>query len=112
MARHTPNPWKISAPWSGFSKISGPNGELIFGLAAGSTDEKRSDEECEANARLIEAAPDLLAACVTLEAAEDANANCRECDGQGVPELCPVCFPLFDDARLKRRAAIAKATAP
>ena len=58
---------------------------------------------------LLAAAPALLAACEALEAAEDANANCTECEGLGVPELCPACFPLFDDARLKRRAAIARA---
>lgn len=60
MSAHTPGPWEISPPWSGFSKITGANGELIFGLAAGSAEEKRSDEECEANALLIAAAPDLL----------------------------------------------------
>lgn len=61
MSAHTPGPWFIKPPWSGFSKISGPNGELIFGLAAGSIDEKRPDEECKANARLIAASPDMLA---------------------------------------------------
>jgi hypothetical protein len=63
----------------------------------------------EANARLIAAAPDLLEAATLLEKAEEAHANCDECGGEEVPELCPKCFPLFDDARLKRRAAIAKA---
>lgn len=62
---HTPGPWTISPPWSGFSLIKGPNGELIFGLAAGASEEKRSDEECEANAALLAAAPDLLAALKT-----------------------------------------------
>lgn len=65
--------------------------------------------ECGANARLIAAAPDLLEAAVLLEKAEEAHANCDECGGEEVPELCPKCFPLFDNARLKRRAAIAKA---
>jgi hypothetical protein len=50
---HTPTPWAISPPWSGFSKISGPNGELIFGLAAGGVDEKRSDDECDDNAAFL-----------------------------------------------------------
>jgi hypothetical protein len=60
----------------------------------------------------IAAAPDLLEAARLLEAAEDFNANdCRECEGEGVPELCPQCFPLFDAARVARRAALAKADA-
>ncbi len=58
----TPGPWTIPTPSMGFSAIHGPNGELIFGLAAGSADEKRPDDVCEANARLIAASPDLYAA--------------------------------------------------
>lgn len=53
---------------------------------------------------------DLLEAAQLLETAESAHANCHECEGQEIPELCAVCFPLFDDARIKRRIAIAKAT--
>lgn len=59
---HTPGPWTVSQPWSGFSSIKGPEGQLIFGLAAGGADEARPADECEANARLIAAAPDLLEA--------------------------------------------------
>lgn len=66
-------------------------------------------EEKLANARLIAAAPDLVEAAALQEDAEDANANCPECEGDGIPELCPRCFPLFDAARVKRRAALAKA---
>lgn len=40
-------------------------------------------------------------------AAEEAHANCTECDGEEVPELCPKCFPLYDDARLARRRCLA-----
>jgi hypothetical protein len=54
---------------------------------------------------------ELLAAAKKLEEAEDFNANCDECEGEGVPELCEKCFPLFDDARVMRRIAIAKAEA-
>jgi hypothetical protein len=53
---------------------------------------------------------DLLIAAQLQEAAETQHANCEECEGRGVPELCHVCFPFFDDARVKRRLAIAKAT--
>jgi hypothetical protein len=62
------------------------------------------------NARLIAAAPALLAAAQALEKAEEAHANCEECEGEDIPEACPKCFPLFDDARVARRLAIAKAT--
>ena len=41
-----------------------------------------------------------------MESAEDAHANCEECNGEGIPELCAKCFPLFDAARLKRRAIL------
>lgn len=59
---------------------------------------------------LAAAAPDLLAAAKKLEQAEEFNANvCKECEGEGVPEACGECFPFFDDARVMRRAAIAKA---
>jgi hypothetical protein len=60
------------------------------------------------NRALILAAPELYEALQALEEAETANANCQECNGEGVPELCEACFPLFDDARLKRRAIIAR----
>lgn len=65
-ATHTAGPWTIAPPWSGFSQITGPEGQLIFGLAAGSKDEKRSDEECAANAALIAAAPEMLEALKSL----------------------------------------------
>jgi hypothetical protein len=29
------------------------------------------------------------------EAAEEAHANCQECDGEEIPELCPTCFPIY-----------------
>jgi signal transduction protein with GAF and PtsI domain len=40
------------------------------------------------------------------QAAEDHNMNCEECGGEGEMEACPECFPLADDARLKRWAAL------
>ena len=58
----TPGKWTVAPPWSGFSEIRGPNGELIFGLAAGGEKERQPDEVCEANAALIGAAPDLYEA--------------------------------------------------
>lgn len=57
----------------------------------------------------IAAAADLFKAAELQEAAESIHANCTDCDGEGVAELCPTCFPHFDEARLARRAALAKA---
>jgi hypothetical protein len=51
-------------------------------------------EACEAAA---------LEAVRLLELAEDFHANCDECEGEGVPELCGKCFPHFDAARVRRR---------
>ncbi|MBZ5673735.1 MAG: hypothetical protein LAP61_05755 [Acidobacteriia bacterium] len=50
---HTPTPWLIEPPSMGFSQITGANGELVFGLAAGGPSEKQPDAVCEANAALI-----------------------------------------------------------
>lgn len=68
-----------------------------------------SASEQRLNARIAAAAHELLAAATMLERAETAHANCSECEGEEIPELCPKCFPKFDNARLARRAAIAKA---
>lgn len=38
-----------------------------------------------------------------LEEAEDIHSNCKECEGEGVPESCGECFPYFDAARVQRR---------
>lgn len=67
------------------------------------------DNAVELIDRLTKERDALLAAAVALEKAEEDHANCQECDGEGVPELCEECFPLFDDARILRRLAIAKA---
>ncbi len=65
--------------------------------------------DCPIPAKGTDAATDLLEAAELLERAEWAHANCDDCEGIDTPEKCPTCFPLFDEARLKRRAAIAKA---
>jgi hypothetical protein len=61
-ARFTPGPWTFHDPWAGFSKITGPDGALIFGIARGEGDEAQPVKTCDANAALIEAAPDLYGA--------------------------------------------------
>lgn len=92
-----------------FSERDGGS-EPIFIADTWSVDDEIPLEERKANAKLIAAAGDLLEAAQLLEAAEDSRQHCDECDDEGEPEACGKCFPKFDDARLKRRAAIAKAT--
>ena len=54
------------------------------------------------------ALPILLKALQLQEKAEEFHANCEECGGEDVPELCPACFPLYDDARITRRGILAR----
>ena len=65
----------------------------------------------KATGTLFAASWDLLRAAQLLEAAENFHANCEECEGLGIPELCGECFPHFDNARVARRKAIEKASA-
>jgi len=71
----TPGPWTVSEPWSGFSAIYGPDGGLVFGLAAGCASEKRDDATCEANARLLAAAPKMYEALRAFVAAVDRSSG-------------------------------------
>lgn len=107
MSNHTPGPWSKTV-----SKVKRNEGQLIVVASTGLLIATINDQkfECDDNARLIAAAPDLLAAAQKLEAAETFHANCTECEGEEVPKLCEKCFPHFDDARVMRRLAIAKAT--
>lgn len=83
MAEHTPGPWSVSDRYEDSSDVLDPNGFEIAGVAStailddyseklgiphwsrmpGKSYIERSDEERLANAALIAAAPDLLAAC-------------------------------------------------
>ena len=106
--RYTPGPWSL------FNKNrtvavtagDGPHNEVVHWSGF---DSSHYPKQVVANARLIAAAPELYEAALSLEVAEIAHANCSECDGEIVPELCPKCFPLFDNARVARRLAVAKA---
>lgn len=61
----------------------------------------------DADARLMIAAPALFNAMFLLEKAEEFHANCEECNGEDIPELCENCFPHYDEARVARRLALA-----
>jgi hypothetical protein len=51
---------------------------------------------------------DLLVQALALqEVAETAHLKCDECDPSDAPETCGKCFPLYDDARIARRRALA-----
>lgn len=109
--KHTAGPWQagltsdsVIAPNEPHGSI--PNREYYGGFLIAETVSPR-------NRPLVIAAPDLLAAAIAQEEAEDYNANeCPDCSDDGsteLPELCEHCFPYFDKARVLRRAAIAKA---
>jgi hypothetical protein len=100
--KHTAGPWGVTAPWNGFSSIRGGDGALVFGLAAGGADEARPADECEANARLIAAAPDLLEALDPVSLATAAE----QCRLKGLAAVCTALSIMAD----RQSAAIAKAT--
>lgn len=108
MSKHTPGPWAIK-PMIDEDQVgifSGPGasrGDWGGGYAGGSpryvavADKRDTPAETLANARLIAAAPELLAALVSAKEALD---------------NCPWSDTVFDadDIRLKVESAIAKAT--
>lgn len=103
-AMHTPGPFHLDGTYvlDGSSRT----------IATCDVSPRIPRSEKVANAYLFAAAPDLLECAEILEKAEETRANCDECEGEGPPELCEKCFPLFDDARVKRRAALAAAKEP
>lgn len=94
MSKHTPGPWTV-----------GEDGDVIWGarwkgaITHVATVPFSKDPRVSADARLIAAAPDLLAA---LEMVRDADNDCRD---DGLP-----CIPAM--ARGAIDGAIAKATQP
>ncbi len=62
---HTPGPWLGTQPAQGFATITDSDGNIVFGVAYPSLalgDKARPSEECEANFRLLLAAPKMLKA--------------------------------------------------
>ena len=99
-AGHTPGPWAV-VPSVRFGSFDGKTTVASYGISNGSEwvcaipCYAANTEPSAANARLIAAAPDLLAACEALLASHKYG------DGVG-----------WQHARDKARAAIAKATQP
>jgi hypothetical protein len=97
MSKHTPGPWSIAEY----------RREVVFGpddvLVASCCHAYKTRQECEANARLIAASAELLAACKELvgdiEAAYSTNMDDLQAEWPDLVET-------FDNAK----AAIAKAT--
>ena len=92
MGKHTPGPWHNSV----IGSTHGPDGDPI--MTAGNGAIGSFAEEGRANARLIAAAPDLLAACEAVALAGHKNST-EERFGEAVTDLLPII-----------NAAIAKAT--
>lgn len=79
--RATPGPWTIEPPQAGFSEIYGPNGELIFGLAAGGENERLPVSDIKANAAFLDAfSPSSVLAILTRLVAAEARAEKTEAE--------------------------------
>ena len=91
MSAHTLGPWSWSANPSGGARVQTSSVGIADVLSRAGVAHP-TQESCEANARLIAAAPELLAACeAALVIIGDRNAN-----------------PWWGDTEAKLRAAIAK----
>ena len=80
MAEHTPGPWRSDSPY-----VSAPSGEHRKIVA--DCDQYFSDDECEANIRLIAAAPELLAAleqALAVIGSDEMRAACQLADLHGM----------------------------
>lgn len=107
---HTPGPWIIREgdEWThDVVTLEGEmNGEPMYWNVASANGRR---DQVDANVRLIAAAPDLLEACLTLIAWDDAENNAEAFDkdqGKAWRERQALCAASFE----KARAALAKAT--
>lgn len=95
MSGHTPGPWRIDPrPFSGYGAVHVSGGQYIVAKALGQT--QSCETEATANARLIAAAPDLLAALQSIVA------SLAEHDDEGMIEHA--------EQMIAARTAIAEAT--
>ncbi|KSD80016.1 hypothetical protein [Pseudomonas aeruginosa] len=98
MSKHTPGPWHVGGPNK--CTIYDKHGQRLANSFEGVMATQRTDSECEANARLIAAAPDLLEALIAMER-EKSDYMTRNNLGD----------PAIETTNKLARAAIAKATA-
>lgn len=70
---HTPGPWKLRNDGPPFNDICGPNGKIIATAFPHYHDPLKAIAIAEANARLIAAAPEMLAALQQAIARADKN---------------------------------------
>ena len=91
------------------------SGEEEDGMGfAGPCSTDSSEDRCweelgERNQQLLDAKAEIAKLTAALQKAEEADQfhiNCEECNGEETPEACARCFPLADDARLMRWAAL------
>lgn len=109
-------PWSMHLKaYDAYCKKHGPQQALIEGGCRGGFGDTELDmfipgwrDELSELSRLRAINADMLAALEATEALDDRD-SCEECEGEGEPESCGLCFPKADAARIKRRAAIAKA---
>jgi hypothetical protein len=121
VSKHTPGPWRaypatnrLGDVFLGYWLVDGPDNAGVadlFGEVRGEQDEDGDDKrlpdaEIEANARLIVAAPDLLAACKRLLDAMHMQEK-RESEEFHITSEVALC--IWRDAQADALAAIAKA---
>lgn len=66
MTTHTPGPWMVSKSEPLEILMDDSDGEQVFALVAAVCLENTTEEQAQADARLIAAAPDMLAALIGL----------------------------------------------
>ncbi|HFH2583027.1 hypothetical protein [Pseudomonas aeruginosa] len=103
MIKHTPGPWHVGGPNK--CTIYDKHGQRLANSFEGVMATQRTDSECEANARLCAAAPELLEALRIM-----VNA-CYPVSTEISDKGHEWCIAYLDQALPLARAAIAKATA-
>ena len=103
MSKHTPGPWFAQAGYLTIYNLSDGNVGTTCGIAKVLRDQP-GDDQAEANARLIAAAPELLDALTRMlkQFPADSDLYAAGWDGSAINEAC--------DAYDAARAAVRKAT--
>lgn len=106
-AQHTPGPWAVGAGSGAYLAITARHWDapLVSKVIAGD----RSTNECEANAQLIAAAPDMLAALKALFESPDFELGAPKIEGRIGSAKRKMAFSAWNDLVEAAQAAIAKA---